>query len=246
MLITVNPNTYEILLVSIPRDYYVRLRDENNKIMQGYKDKLTHAGYYGISSSINTIEDFMDIDIDYYIKVGFNTVTELVDMIGGIDVYSDKTFVSHNYKDVIIKEGINHMNGKMALGFARERMVYSTGDRHRIQNQQDVFEAVLKKMTHSKDLLFKYTSILDTLKDCLETSLTSKDITNLVNYQLDKMPSWTIKTYNLDGYDSSGYTFSYGDNTKLWVMEPNYDTINKASSYINGMKKRLSFNEMGL
>ena len=241
MLITVNPNTYEILMVSIPRDYYVQLHGTT-----GSKDKLTHAGYYGVDMSINTIQDFMNIKIDYYVKVGFNTVIKLVDMIGGVDVYSDQGFVPLNYKHLYIKKGTNHMNGEMALAFARERYAYSTGDRHRIQNQQDVLSAVIKKMTNAEELLTKYTSILNALADCLETNFSSKEITSLLNLQLDKMPKWNIKTYNLNGYDSSGYTYSYGNKSKLWVMEPNYETVTVASGYINGMRKRKSFSELGI
>ena len=242
MLITVNPNTYEILLVSIPRDYYVQLHGTT-----GYKDKLTHAGYYGIDMSINTIQDLMDIKVDYYVKVGFTTVTKLVDEIGGIDVYSDKTFTPLHSGGVVVKEGMNHMDGKLALAFARERKAYSTGDRHRIQNQQDVITAIIKKMTGDKlDMLRNYTSILESLADCLETNFETKDITTLVNLQLDKKPKWTIKTYNLNGSDSSNYTYSYGTGSKLWVMEPNYETVKKASEYINGMRQRKSFEELGI
>ena len=242
MLITINPNTYEILMVSIPRDYYVQLHGTT-----GYKDKLTHAGYYGIDMSINTIQDLLDIKIDHYIKVGFSTVTKLVDVVGGVDVYSDKSFTPWTNRDVYINKGVNHMNGEMALAFARERKTYSTGDRHRVQNQQDVISAIIKKMTDEKlDMLKNYTKILDTLSDCLETSLSSKEITNLVNLQLDKNPKWTIKSYNLNGFDSSGYTYSYGNNSKLWVMEPNYETAKQASEYINGMKERKNFDTLGI
>ena len=240
MLITVNPNTYEILLVSIPRDYYVQLHGTT-----GSKDKLTHAGRYGVDMSINTIQDFMNVKIDYYIKVGFNTVIKLVDMVGGVDVYSDKSFTPWTNRKITIKQGVNHMNGEMALAFARERKTYNGGDRHRIQNQQDVISAIIKKVTNAKELLTKYTSILDALADCLETNFSTKDITGLVNLQLDKMPKWTIKSYNLNGYDSEGYTYSLG-NMLLWVMEPNYDTVNKASEYINNMRKRKSFSELGI
>ena len=240
MLITVNPNTYEVLLVSIPRDYYVQLHGT-----VGNKDKLTHAGYYGVDMSINTIQDFLNIHIDYYVKVGFQGVRELVDLIGGVDVYSDKAFVPFTNSSVYINQGMNHVNGDMALAFARERYTYQEGDRHRIQNQQDVLSAVFKKVTSTNDLLLKYTSILNVLSNYLETNVDFRDISRMVNTQLDKNPSWNIKTYNLNGYDSWGYTYSYGG-SMLWVMEPNYDTINQASFYINNMKEMKSFAEIGL
>ncbi len=242
MVITINPNTYEILMVSIPRDYYVQLHGTT-----GYKDKLTHAGYYGVDMSINTIKDLMGIKIDYYVKVGFTTVTKLVDMIGGIDIYSDKTFKPLHGGGVTVHQGMNHMDGALALAFARERKAYSGGDRHRIQNQQDIISAIIKKMTGEKlDMLRNYGKILDALADCFETNFDKDDITDLVKLQLDKMPKWVIKTYNLNGFDSSGYTYSYGNKSKLWVMEPNYETVNKASEYINGMRQRKSFSELGI
>ena len=78
---TINPNTNQILLTSIPRDYYVKLHGT-----EGYNDKLTHASYYGINMQVQTIEDIFDIDINYYVKVNFSTVVDLVDKIGGIEV----------------------------------------------------------------------------------------------------------------------------------------------------------------
>ena len=240
MLITVNPNTYEILLVSIPRDYYVQLHGTT-----GNRDKLTHAGYYGVDMSINTIQDFLNIKIDYYIKVGFQAVKEIVDLIGGVDVYSDKSFRPFTNSRVYINQGMNHMNGDMALAFARERYTYLEGDRHRIQNQQDVLSAVFKKMISTNDLLLKYTSFLSILSKNLETNVNPKDVSRIVSTQIDNMPSWTIKSYNLNGFDSWGYTYSYGG-AMLWVMEPNYDTINAASYYINGMREMKNFSELGL
>lgn len=240
MLITINPNNNEILLTSIPRDYYVQLYGTS-----GYKDKLTHSGFYGINTSINTIEDILDIKIGGYIKVNFSTLVGAIDAIGGIDVYSDKAFKPYTNGKVYINKGINHMNGEVALAFARERMIYSTGDRHRIQNQQDVFTAVAKKVTGSPVLLTSYTSILDGLNGTFETNIDMNDITSLVRLQLEENPSWKIKTYNLNGYDHSGYTHTFG-NQLLYVMKPDERTIEQAKIYINGMLDGKTFKDLGL
>ena len=77
------------------------------------------------------MEDLFEIEINYYVKVNFNTVIKLVDAIGGIDIYSDKAFSADGCR---YKLGMNHLNGNCALRFARERHVYSGGDRHRIKN----------------------------------------------------------------------------------------------------------------
>lgn len=240
MLVTINPNNHEILLTSIPRDYYVQLYDTEGY----YKDKLTHAGIYGVDCSINTIEEFMNIEIDYYVRVNFSTLINVVDVIGGIDVYSDKSFVPWTNKSLYITEGMVHMDGAMALAFARERYTYEEGDRHRVQNQQDVISAIIKKVTSSTTILTKYTTLLDELSSSFETSINTNDITSLIKLQLDKMPSWTIKNYSLNGSDSMEYTYSFGEH-ELYVMIPDEKTISIAKNYIDGMKNGKTFTQLG-
>lgn len=240
MLVTVNPKNHEVLLTSIPRDYYVRLHNTT-----GYKDKLTHAGIYGIDMSIKTIEDFLNVNIDYYVRVNFSTLVDVVDVIGGIDVYSDLTFVPWTDRSFVIYEGVNHMNGPMALAFARERYSYKEGDRHRVQNQQDVIAAIIKKVTSSSTILTKYTKLLDELSKSFETNIDFNSIKPLIKYQIDKMPSWTIKSYSLNGSDAYDYTYSAGMQ-ELYVMIPDESTITKGRDYINGMESGLSFSELGI
>ena len=100
--------------------------------------------------SIATIEDLLDIDINYYVRVNFSTLIDVVDTIDGIDVYSDRTFTPYTDRSYTIKKGMNHMTGKMALAYSRERYSYEEGDKHRVQNQQDVITAIIKKLTSSK------------------------------------------------------------------------------------------------
>lgn len=240
MLVTVNPIAHEVLLTSIPRDYYVQLHNTS-----GYKDKLTHAGMYGIDMSVNTISDFLDINIDYYFKVNFSTLVKLVDAIGNVDVYSDRQFVPWTNDKLLIKKGFNNMNGEMAIAFARERKTYREGDRHRIQNQQDVLSAIVKKVSTSTVLLTRYLTILNNLSSTFDTNFTKVDITGLAKLQIDDMPDWTIKTYNLNGTDSNDYTYSCG-NQKLYVMIPDEKTIDNANKYIIGMRKGKTFSELGI
>ena len=115
MIITVNPNTKKILLTSIPRDYYVTLAN------MGKKDKLTHSGIAGPDNTVKTMQNFIGEDINYYARVNFTSLVTMVDALGGIDVYSDKTINGFwTDRSVNIKEGMNHMNGKEALAFSRE------------------------------------------------------------------------------------------------------------------------------
>ena len=240
MLVTVNPNTNEILLISIPRDYYVQLHNTT-----GYKDKLTHAGIYGVNMSIATIEDLLDIDINYYIRVNFSTVVNVVDTLGGIDVYSDKAFTPYTDQTISFKKGVNHMTGKQALAFSRERYAYQEGDIHRVQNQQDVITAIIKKLTSSKTLLTKYTTILDSISKSFQTNIDMDDISSLAKLQLKNMPTWNISKYNLNGTGDKAYTYSMGKQ-KLYVMIPDTATVDKAHSYIEGMKEGKHLSELGL
>lgn len=239
MLITVNPKTHEILLTSIPRDYYVPLYGKN-----GAKDKLTHTGMYGVNTGINTIENFLNVNIDYYIKVNFSTVLDIIDIIDGVDVYSDQTLTTRHY-NCKITQGNNHLNGECALGYVRERYSYIDGDRHRIKNQQDVLAAMIKKATTSTSILTKYTTILNKLSQSFETNIETDDITTLIKLQLDKMPTWTIKQYSLNGTDLYAKTYSFGSQ-QLYVMEPKEETVNQAHDYIEGMEQGKTFSELGI
>lgn len=240
MLVTVNKKNHEILLTSIPRDYYVQLHDT-----YGYKDKLTHAGIYGVNMSVQTIQDFMGIDINYYVRVNFSTLEAVVNSIGGVDVYSDLTFRPLHHKAVVIKQGMNHMDGKTALAFARERYAYQDGDRHRVRNQQEVLKAIISKATSDVSILTRYTTLLNNVSGYFQTNVDMNEVAKIVKIQLDEMPSWTIKQYSLDGTGSKQPTHSMGA-TPLYVMIPNQDTVNTGSRYINGMTKGKTFKELGL
>ena len=240
MLVTVNKKNHEILLTSIPRDYYVQLHGT-----YGYKDKLTHAGIYGVNMSVQTIQDFMGIDINYYVRVNFSTLEAVVNSIGGVDVYSDLTFRPLHHKAVVIKQGMNHMDGKTALAFARERYAYQDGDRHRVRNQQEVLKAIINKATSDVSILTRYTTLLNNVSGYFQTNVDMNEVAKIVKIQLDEMPSWTIKQYSLDGTGSKQPTHSMGA-TPLYVMIPNQDTVNTGSRYINGMTKGKTFKELGL
>ena len=228
ILMTVNPKTKQVLLTSIPRDFYVQLHGTS-----GYKDKLTHAGNYGINMSIDTIEDLLSIDINYYIGVNFTTLEKLIDAIDGVDVYSEYSFVSYidNYK---FYQGYNHMNGKQALAFSRERKSLPAGDMDRGKNQEAVIEAIIRKITN-KDVIYKYSKILNSMKGTFQTNITDNDITKIIKKELENIGGWNITSNNLDGTGSYDYTYSYSSQ-KLYVTIPNQDSINNAVNLINKVK----------
>ena len=220
----VNPTTYQVLLVSIPRDYYVQLHDTT-----GYKDKLTHAGMYGVEMSVQTIEDLLDMDINYFVKVNFTSLIDIVDALDGIDVYSEYSFDSE--VGFYFYKGYNNVNGKQALAFARARHAFIDGDRQRGKNQQAVIEALIRKIA-SKAIITKYDALLNAVNGKFQTNLETNEITSLAKLQLEKMPTWTVKSISLNGSDSSNYTYTYSAG-KLYVMEPNVDSVNEAKITIN-------------
>lgn len=227
ILATVNTDTHEILLTSIPRDYYVTLHS------YGAKDKLTHSGIYGVNETVKTVEDLLDTDINYYVRVNFTTVIKLVDRLGGIDIYSDYDFTSNAAKAYHFNKGYNYnVNGEAALAFSRERYAFESGDNQRVKNQQHVIEAVMKKVLNSTTLLTKYTSILDSLKGSFQTNIEQDDISKLVKDQINNMSSWTIKSNSLTGTGASSSTYSMGS-TKLYVMVPNATSVTSAKEKID-------------
>lgn len=221
---TINPNTNKIILTSIPRDYYVQLHGK-----KGLKDKLTHASYYGTETVVKTIEDILDIDINYYIKVNFSTVVELVDALGGIDVYADQAINLYSCKK--IKKGYNRLNGICALTFSRERYAYSDGDLHRGRNQQEVIKAIFKKITSGTTILTEYNNILKVMKGKFVTNLNMDEVLNFVKYELDDLSSYTFTNTQLNGTGSMNETYSYPGQS-LWVMIPNEKNVTEVKTIL--------------
>lgn len=228
MIATINPNTKQVLLVSVPRDYYVQLRGTT-----GYKDKLTHAGVYGVETSMGTLEDLLDTEINYYARVNFTSLEKIVDALGGVDVYSKYSFTSSQATGATyyFSKGYNHMNGQQALSFSRERKALPGGDRSRGENQQAVIDGIIRKAT-SPAIITGYVKILNSLKDTFQTNMTDTDIQKLIKMQLDDMASWNITSYSLDGSDGNDYTYSY-PSEKLYVMIPDEESVTEAKQMID-------------
>lgn len=227
MLVTVNPTTKQILMTSIPRDYYVTLAN------RGEKDKLTHAGLGGVENSVETIENFMGIDINYYARVNFTSLIEMVDALGGITVYSPVSF-STMHGGYQVHEGYNEMNGEQALGFVRERYGLAGGDNDRVKNQQRVLTGMLKKAM-SPAILTNYSSVLSSIEGSFETNMTSNEITSLIKMQLNDMASWDIYQVQLSGTGKMMTGGSYMPNNRLYYMIPNENSVNECKALIQQM-----------
>lgn len=232
IIAVVNPAKAKILLVSIPRDTYVQLHG-----ITGIKDKLTHAGVYGINMSRDTIEDFLGVNIDYVAKVSFGTVVKVVDQIDGIEIDSDQEM---NLKDgELLKDKVCHyvvgkqkVDGDCALRFARERKSYKSGDRHRGENQMQVITAIVSKLSGSKDYLLRLPEILNIAADSFETTFTRDDISSFIRMQLNNGSNWQVESISVDGTGSMQGTYSMGANRPLYVMIPNQESVNNAVSKI--------------
>lgn len=225
MLVTVNPKTHRILMTSIPRDYYVPVacaEDAADGCPDGQKDKLTHTGLYGVQTTINTIEDFMDVDINYYVRVNFSSLTNIVDAIGGVDVTVGKGLaVDQFYTDDTIGgvvEGENHLDGQKALAYARERYAYEDGDLQRVKNQQQVLKAIIKKVK-SPSMLLKYASLIDAIGSAIETNMPSSSITNFVKFQLASNSSWKFESYPMVGDTGMEFSPCLGDTASVTYQD---------------------------
>ncbi|MDD7215543.1 MAG: LCP family protein [Anaerovoracaceae bacterium] len=217
MIATVNPVTHRVLLTSIPRDYYITLPSKNAK------DKLTHSGLYGVQETIGAVEGIMGIDINYYVRVNYTTVVKLVDAIGGIEVDSPYDFTTSGMQSLNghhFVKGINHLDGRAALAFCRERHSFVNGDMQRNENQQLVMEGILKKATSSTTILTSYTSILDAVKGNMETNMSTDEMSSLIKMQLNGMPGWDIEKQAIKGTNSSGYCYALGFPASIVDQDP--------------------------
>ena len=234
MVVSVNPSTHQILMTSIPRDYEIYMAEFDNAM-----DKLTHTGFYGVGTTIAAEEQLFGITSNYYVKVNFTTVERFIDAVGGVDVESEYEFTPVKLKDWTVQEGMNHMNGKQALAFARERKAFPTGDNQRIKNQQAVFEALIRKATSSRTMILSYNKVLSSLRNYFEMSFSSREIRRLVKMQIAHNPDWHIYKNTVTGGDGSMPTYSTGGDY-AYVMTQDEESIENAKSLINAVMEGLT------
>ena len=232
MVATVNPKTHTILLTSVPRDFYVTTAcDAGDGCMQGALDKITHTGIHGTSTTKRTVEQLLGVEINYTFKVGFDTVTELVDVLGGVDVYVEPGYAVHtSYLNV--NEGINHLNGEQALAYARERYSYTEGDRQRTKNQQQVLMGIVKEAT-KPSVITNYAAIMDTMANTFSTTMSNEEITDLIKYKLNNNPTWKMEQYMVDGTGDTLMCAELGDAAS--VMVPDQSTVKMAKDKISAV-----------
>lgn len=227
MVATVNPKTHQILLTSIPRDYYVAQPCQNNQV-----DKLTHTGIFGVSCTVNTAQNFLKTDINYYARVNFTSVVKIVDALGGITVNNPVAFTASD-RTYSYNSGNIHLDGAKALRFARERYNLADGDRDRGRNQMRVITGIINKAV-SPSIITKYAGIMDAIGDSFQTNMGNGDMSSLVKMQLNDMKGWNITQISISGAGKTAWSPANGFNS--YVMEPNKATVNSATNLINKIK----------
>ena len=226
ILMTVNRDSKKILLTTTPRDSYVPIADGGNN----QKDKLTHAGIYGVDSSIHTLENLYGVDINYYVRLNFTSFLKLIDLLGGVDVYNDQEFTSRHGK-FHFPVGNVHLDSEQALGFVRERYSLADGDRDRGRNQQKVIVAIIQKLT-STEALKNYSDIIQGLQDSLQTNMPIETMMDLVNAQLESGGSYKVNSQDLKGTGRMGLPSYAMPDSNLYMMEIDDSSLAAAKSAI--------------
>ena len=210
ILLTVNPETAQALIVSIPRDTYL----ENPALGNGL-DKLTHLGNNGLMNTIEGLNKLYDLDVQHYAAVNFSTFQKIIDTIGGIDIYNP-----YDFKGIYLyfPAGNLHLDGEEALEYVRERHNLASGDFDRNEHQAIVLKAVLQKLT-SREILEKAPDLINNLSGSIATNIDPTSIMELASEELIKRRNWNIIYYHLGGYGHRAETVSM-PGWSLYVVDP--------------------------
>ncbi|HFI0094084.1 TPA: LCP family protein [Streptococcus suis] len=228
IIMTINRDTKKILLTTTPRDAYVTIPGAG----QNQKDKLTHAGIYGVDTSVQTLEQLYGIDIHYYARLNFTSFIKLIDVVGGVDVENTQEFTSL-HGNYYFPVGQVHLDSDQALGFVRERYSLSNGDNDRGKNQEKVIAALINKLTQPENLLH-YQEIMHSLSDSIQTDMQLETMMELVNQQLETGGNFTVTSQAVSGTGSTGVLPSYAmPGYALYMMELNPDSLEQAKAGIN-------------
>lgn len=229
ILLVIHPKTHQILSVSIPRDTYLSLGCETQE-----KDKLTHAALYGVECSVATLESWLDLDINYYVRVNFSSLVHVVDALGGVEVESHYTFTTdsgHHFE-----KGMNYVDGKTALIFARERTNINQGDLSRGIHHQELIEGIFTKMM-SPNQIVRLPALIHRFYNAVDTNFGYNNYTKLIANQIDDENQWSFTNIHLQGNGGMDYTYSLGNNFKYYVYYPSKDSFNEIKTQINARLK---------
>jgi len=223
ILVVVDPIKREMTMVSIPRDAYVQLGCKTRTAM----DKLTHAGVYGMECAIKTMQLLLDVDVNYYAQVNFNTVTQLAEVIKPIPVYSELAF---SYQGCSFQKGLNQLNPVCTPVFARERSAFTTGAQHRIRHPPEVIQGIIKRLLQPA-MLTKIESIIQSVEGTVKTNMSGNDIFALVRAQIQKNTDWSFKQYALTGKDAYLPSYAMGGR-ELYMVQLDKTKLAEAQAAI--------------
>ena len=229
ILMAVNPTTHQILQITTPRDTYVPIPG----ISGGERDKLTHAGIYGVDRSMATLSELYETDIQFYARVNFTSLVTMVNALGGVDVNSEQSFSTNN--GLYVQQGMNHFNGEQALEFARERYHVDGGDFQRGKNQQAVITAMIQKAV-SPAILMGANGIMNSVAGNVDTNMSQEQIQMLIKAQLNEGAAWNIKSMALEVSGDQQYAYSM-PGTMLYVAWPDEASVAVIKAAIDSLER---------
>lgn len=226
ILVTINPNTKTILMTSIPRDMYMRIPGNG----MNEWDKLTHAGIYGVQTSVEAVENFLDVGINYYVKANFTSVIALVDLIGGVEI--DNPYEFTPYDKIPFPAGLQTLDGERTLVYSRERYSLMDGDNDRGKNQERVLTAIIQKMM-KPEMLANFSTLLEIAQTSMQTSMSTNEMMKLVNLQMKTGTPWTIVQNSVAGDGQYGWNSYAAPGYNVYVQIPFEDSVLEAKKKIN-------------
>lgn len=206
ILLFINPLSNRITMISLPRDSLMP-----HAAMNYQSDKLTHTGSYGIDNTVDTIENFFDIDIDYYAKVSFTSLIEIVDAIGGVDVDVEVAFTeqdeNRSFDDadlITLDAGLQNLNGKQALAYARHRKSYEDGVAGRERAQEKIIKAIIDKLLTPEGVTLYVNKLMEVVPKYVVTNMPGTQITSFIKGELESIKPWGIQSLTIENglYDT--------------------------------------------
>lgn len=229
MVASFNPRTMDVALISVPRDGYVNIN--------GDFDKMTHAGNSGLATVVSTVEELLDIEINYFAKFNFSALVKVIDAIGGIDITVDYSFCEQDSKDtpnaICLNEGYQHLDGEQALAYARHRK--TVGDAMRNKAQQQVIKGITNKLV-SFSLLTKFDNLTNVLASNMLTNFTRKELYSLASLA-PNLGNLNYHNMVITGTDDSAYIKKYS--SRMSIIRMDESSINEAHNLINEIHNKI-------
>lgn len=242
MVLFINPGTHQVQMISLPRDAFVP-----NPALGNVSDKLTHTGTSGIENAEGAIENLLGLEIDFYAKVNFASLIEIVDTIGGIEVDVELAFCEQdeyrNFNNTIcLDAGPQILNGGQALAYSRHRKTEGYGDVGRTHAQQRIIQGIINKLL-TPDGIAKVNDLLKVASTKVKTDMPMQQITNFISYQLDRVKPWTMNSMTIDSYGEMLTTASMGTSTELSCQVLDRTSAQEALNKIAQLRSQMKMQE---